>query len=374
MDRDFSDLPATGGVYAIENLTTGKLYVGSSIAIRRRVRDHFYRLAKGQHSNPYLQRAYLKDGADVFTVIVLEDLPGADQADLLAAEQRWLDGFSPTVPAAGYNIHPTAASTDVIRLASGAVSDRIRSRLAARRRGQPTPEGQESRRRKLRARWEAPGEKEYFSETMRDLWKSDDHRAGVRSGVDRHFADPDNLAKARARADQARQAEGRLEAMKSAWHRRHNARLAALKEAWFQRHGSTMFQSEKEMCDWIAEQYRSGTSARQIGLELGMAHSSVCRRLRDLGIDRPPRGAGRAAPRQREAQLRKVGIQDVSQFDADVCQLYEAGHSMNEISELFGVSGWAIRSLLTKAGRAIRPRGEAQATRNRRMTAETAIS
>jgi hypothetical protein len=116
-------------------------------------------------------------------------------------------------------------------------------------------------------------------------------------------------------------------------------RRVAKKEWWFKHHGPSRFNSNGEMNNWIVAQYQSGTSAHEIGEGIGMSHSAVCGRLRDKGVDLPPRGRGRGSRRGREYHLRKVDIEDVAQFDAEVCQLYDAGTSMTRISKLFGVFG-----------------------------------
>lgn len=46
------------GIYIIKNLDNGKIYVGQSLDVKRRMRDHKYKLDKGTHGNRFLQRAY----------------------------------------------------------------------------------------------------------------------------------------------------------------------------------------------------------------------------------------------------------------------------------------------------------------------------
>lgn len=59
------------GVYALLNARTGKVYVGSSVGIRKRYMHHLRDLRKGCHHNAYLQRAWQID-ANHFVVGVLE--------------------------------------------------------------------------------------------------------------------------------------------------------------------------------------------------------------------------------------------------------------------------------------------------------------
>ena len=59
------------GVYVIRCEPTGSRYVGASVNIVKRIREHFYRLENGVHRNPGLQSAYKKYGKDSFSSKVL---------------------------------------------------------------------------------------------------------------------------------------------------------------------------------------------------------------------------------------------------------------------------------------------------------------
>jgi group I intron endonuclease len=59
------------GVYVIRCETTGNEYIGASVNIVKRVREHFYRLEKGVHRNRRLQHAYNDYGKDSFSSKVL---------------------------------------------------------------------------------------------------------------------------------------------------------------------------------------------------------------------------------------------------------------------------------------------------------------
>lgn len=63
------------GIYKIENLKNGKVYVGQAVDIKRRWSRHRMELKKGIHSNKYLQRAYDKYGVDAFRYSVIEECP-----------------------------------------------------------------------------------------------------------------------------------------------------------------------------------------------------------------------------------------------------------------------------------------------------------
>lgn len=54
------------GVYAIVNSLDNKKYIGSTGTLRKRFRQHYSALIKGEHFNCYLQRAVNKFGIDKF--------------------------------------------------------------------------------------------------------------------------------------------------------------------------------------------------------------------------------------------------------------------------------------------------------------------
>lgn len=66
-----SSLTLEPGVYAIRNLETGWLYVGSSKNVRDRVLDHLRDLSLGSHPNQPLQTDFNRFGPDYFEVYLL---------------------------------------------------------------------------------------------------------------------------------------------------------------------------------------------------------------------------------------------------------------------------------------------------------------
>jgi group I intron endonuclease len=82
----------TSGLYQIRNLATGDRYVGQSMAIEVRLREHRVHLRDGKHHCARLQRAFLKYGEDAFTFEMVKEIP---TAELDLAEQALLDeGFT----------------------------------------------------------------------------------------------------------------------------------------------------------------------------------------------------------------------------------------------------------------------------------------
>lgn len=81
------------GIYKITCVPTGKIYVGSSVKVSHRWNTHRRELSRGCHSNAKLQRSWAKYGAECFDFSVLELV--ADRADLIEAEQKWIDLLQP---------------------------------------------------------------------------------------------------------------------------------------------------------------------------------------------------------------------------------------------------------------------------------------
>jgi len=93
----------TVGIYAIYNVLTDKMYIGSAVSVARRWRVHRHMLNNKKHHSPKLQTAYDKYGHDAFEWQIVEYV--ADKDQLIEREQFWIDFFKPI-----YNSSPTAYS------------------------------------------------------------------------------------------------------------------------------------------------------------------------------------------------------------------------------------------------------------------------
>lgn len=116
----------TIGIYFIQNNVTNKTYIGSSIDIDRRLRDHFTKLRCGKHVNIHLQRSFDKHGEGAFTKGVCEIVENVD--NLLAREQVWLDSHG------DMNIALKAGST-----LGWKASDETRLKMSEARSGEKNP-------------------------------------------------------------------------------------------------------------------------------------------------------------------------------------------------------------------------------------------
>jgi len=88
------------GVYQIRNPINGKRYIGSSISLKSRYKNHFSQLKLNKHGNIHLQRSYNKYGPGAFGFDVLLY---CDPKNCLYYEQKLLDAVSPE-----YNLRSSA--------------------------------------------------------------------------------------------------------------------------------------------------------------------------------------------------------------------------------------------------------------------------
>jgi group I intron endonuclease len=118
------------GIYAIRHIATGRCYVGSSVRIVYRWKQHRTQLERGTHHGKHLQRAWSKYGADAFEFVVLEQV---DSSQLVAREQFHIDALNAAHPDLGFNTAPVAGS--VLGCRHGPCSDERKRRIGAANRG-----------------------------------------------------------------------------------------------------------------------------------------------------------------------------------------------------------------------------------------------
>jgi group I intron endonuclease len=93
----------TSGVYQITNTVNSRIYIGSAINVKKRIYEHFRRLAAGNHENARLQNAFHKYGRQAFEWNILVMV--AEHSALIPAEQTYIDKLKPF-----YNICQAAGS------------------------------------------------------------------------------------------------------------------------------------------------------------------------------------------------------------------------------------------------------------------------
>ena len=101
-------LPVASGIYMILNVVTGRVYVGSALNLRHRIRDHLRDLTRGSHRNIVLQSSWRKRGGNAFHFSVLELVER--KTSLVHREQFYINFFGATTKANGYNMAPKAGS------------------------------------------------------------------------------------------------------------------------------------------------------------------------------------------------------------------------------------------------------------------------
>ena len=79
------------GIYKIITLHNNKYYIGSSIDIEKRWRDHLSKMRMQKHANAHLQNVYNKYGESDFAFVVLLEMPDASNIEIRQKEQEFLD-------------------------------------------------------------------------------------------------------------------------------------------------------------------------------------------------------------------------------------------------------------------------------------------
>lgn len=92
------------GIYTITNKVNGKLYVGFSLDILYRFKNHKYKLRRGIHHSCSLQNAWNKYGEENFDFEVLEE---CEERFLASQEHYWVNMLRCYSTENGYNEKPT---------------------------------------------------------------------------------------------------------------------------------------------------------------------------------------------------------------------------------------------------------------------------
>jgi len=95
------------GIYAIENIISGRVYVGSSTNVKRRWSEHQSLLQNSKHHSIRLQRSWAKHGASAFVFRLLESAP---LERLTEREQHWMTELSAADLKLGFNVLPNAGT------------------------------------------------------------------------------------------------------------------------------------------------------------------------------------------------------------------------------------------------------------------------
>ncbi len=109
------------GIYQIRNLVNGKVYIGSSVDVHKRYRQHAVDLRGDRHPNIYLQHAWDKYGVGNFKFeVLITCYPDA----LIFYEQQFLDQWVPE-----YNLSTVAGRVEF--------TDEVRRKISEGNKGKP---------------------------------------------------------------------------------------------------------------------------------------------------------------------------------------------------------------------------------------------
>lgn len=133
------------GVYAIVHTASGRIYVGSSINLKRRKKEQLASLRHNKNRNKRLQSAWNEFGEQAFEWRLLESI--LDTSILRQAEQKWMDKYRSYEAQHGFNQSPNSESNLGYKMppeVGAATSRRLRghkpspetcARIAAKARG-----------------------------------------------------------------------------------------------------------------------------------------------------------------------------------------------------------------------------------------------
>ena len=129
-------IPGGSGIYAIVNSADGRLYVGQSTDMSRRVQDHTWALKTGRHFNKRLQAAYTAVGGEWFEFKVLE----ATSVEMLDLRERaWIAYFGGpdggklyNFESGGHELKQLSAETRA-KISSGKMGSKLSAETIAKR-------------------------------------------------------------------------------------------------------------------------------------------------------------------------------------------------------------------------------------------------
>jgi group I intron endonuclease len=94
------------GIYSITHISSGKIYIGSSVNLKARLRLHARQLSQNKHSNAYLQACWNRYGSDDFIINIIELFNSSDDISkmLLEREAYWINHFETYIRDKGFNL------------------------------------------------------------------------------------------------------------------------------------------------------------------------------------------------------------------------------------------------------------------------------
>lgn len=90
-----------GNIYKIENIANGKVYIGQTVNVSKRFKEHKNDLRNNNHHNVYLQRAWNKYGENSFVFEIIDEAD--EKCALDALECFWIGAYGGYQSKAVYN-------------------------------------------------------------------------------------------------------------------------------------------------------------------------------------------------------------------------------------------------------------------------------
>ena len=122
---DMPIIPHAAGVYKITCTANGKVYIGSTVDLCNRWREHRNKLRAGQGISKHFQNAWNKYGESAFTFEVVELVMFVEE--LRDREQYWLDRYQAYNSRKGFNKGRIAASPFFGQTHDDAAIEKIRA-------------------------------------------------------------------------------------------------------------------------------------------------------------------------------------------------------------------------------------------------------
>jgi len=94
------------GIYKITNVFNGKFYIGSSVDLKKRKRDHMRELKNDIHRNERMQHSFNKYGVENFKFEIVELI--SERENLITLEQHWINETRSYDRNIGFNINRLA--------------------------------------------------------------------------------------------------------------------------------------------------------------------------------------------------------------------------------------------------------------------------
>lgn len=174
--------------YAITRIGTPDEYIGSSINLKARWKQHRYTLNKGTHHSAALQRAWSEFGPEAFSFDIIEIRECPDVNIRATIELQWI------IKRGTYN-----AMTDHVDTHNLWTSKANREMLSAAHRAKAASDPKYAaflveRGATMSAYMKSPEGRANMAKHSKRRWKDPEERKRLRAGIDRWIKDPEALA------------------------------------------------------------------------------------------------------------------------------------------------------------------------------------